>query len=81
MDKTIKRDSENRALVKRTSRITGLSVRQVERVISGDSKNEQVLSVYMELLETGIEQENKLKAAVMKLVPIPSAKPKNEKAI
>lgn len=74
MDKTNKRSAETRAIVLKTARITGLSVRSIERVISGDQKNDVAFSTYMELLESGNEKENELKVALMELVPISTKK-------
>lgn len=77
MGKTNKRDAENRAIVLKTARIVGVTPRSVERVIKGEQNNEKVMEVYMELLETGKETENKLKMAVAELVPIPNTKSKS----
>lgn len=77
MEKTNKRDAETRALIRKTHRITGKSERTVERAINGDptvkeATRELIMGVYMDLLEHGDEQENKLKKAVKELVPIPT---------
>ena len=60
-----KRDSFNATLVKQTAEITKVSERYVNYVISGDRENNQVMAVYMELLEGS----NELKKRVMELVP------------
>lgn len=62
------RDSEKASLVHKVSRLTGVSVRQVYRVINGESENEDVMRCYMELAEG----ENKLLLAVKELIPFKS---------
>lgn len=69
MAQTKKRDTEKAAIVSRVARICGLSTKQVRRVISGNSENEEVMKVYMEIAETGVELDNKLIQAVKKAVP------------
>lgn len=61
MQKTMIRDAETAALVKKTARISGYTRRQVYMVINGDRKNEYVLGVYMALLEGGKELEATVK--------------------
>lgn len=60
-----RRSAEKAAIVAKTAGITGVSIRQVYRVISGDQENEAVFSTYMTLLE----EFNKLPDAVRQLVP------------
>ncbi len=78
MQKTLtipkKRDAETAARVKLTADITGLDVRSVYRIISGDQNNPKVLEVYMQLQEGTIMlaetiKENLLLKAVNELVP------------
>jgi ATP-dependent phosphoenolpyruvate carboxykinase len=76
MEKTTGRDTVKAALVLKTSEITGLSPRSVNRVLDGNQNNESVLSVHMELQEGFQEvvekvQTNFLLEAVNKLVPFP----------
>lgn len=75
MEKTCKnhrgKDAIKTALVKKTARITGVSARHVYRILSADRENEQVLDVYMRLLEF----DNVLVDYVEKLVPL------NKKAV
>lgn len=60
-----RRSPEKAALVAKTSEITGVSMRQVYRVLSGEQENEAVFSIYMTLLE----EFSKLPDAVRQLVP------------
>lgn len=62
------RDAITAARVKRVADLTGVSTRSVQRVITGNQKNEEVLSAFMLLAE----EENKLLNAVKSLVPFPS---------
>lgn len=73
-NKTNKRSAEDRALIRKTARITGISERSVERVTKGEQQNEVVMKVYIELQEHSDEQENNLKKLVRQLVPIPTSK-------
>jgi hypothetical protein len=70
MQNSSKRNSEQATRVARTAEICGVSERQVYRVINGDSKNEDVLRVYMEFAEG----ENALVEMVKKLVPFDNDK-------
>lgn len=65
MENTHKRNTIDAARVLETADICDVSPRHVRRVISGESENEQILKVYMELLEGG----QKLREAVRKLIP------------
>lgn len=65
MKKRKKEDPEQKALVRKLSRITGYSERQIERVIKAESENERVLDAYMFLHEGN----NRLVEAVKELVP------------
>ena len=60
-----KRNPEKAALVAMTSQITGVSIRQVYRVLAGDQENDFVFSAYMTMLE----EFSKLPDAVRQLVP------------
>lgn len=60
-----KRDAVLASRVKKTAKITGVSDRQVRRVINGESKNEEILSTYMFIQEG----ENKLLREAKLLVP------------
>lgn len=51
MEKKIKRESWQASLVRKTADLTGLSTRQVRRVINGDCDNQLVMSTYMTLWE------------------------------
>ncbi len=59
------RDAEKAARVKKTAKLTGVTTKQVYRVINGDQKNEAVLLTYMEFSEG----ENLLLEAVKRAVP------------
>jgi len=68
------RDAEKASRIKKVSRITGVSERQVYRVLAGDQTNEEVLATYMDLLEKEKEafeaaRENHLLSAVKELIP------------
>lgn len=65
MEKNIKRDAIGAATVIRTAEITGVSERYVRYVLDGKRNNEEVLTVYMELMDG----QNKLMQAVKQLVP------------
>ena len=65
MRKTRGRDTIKAARVIKTADVTGVSKRQVRRVIEGDQKNDKILEVYMEIEEG----ENLLLEAVKKAVP------------
>lgn len=65
MRKAKARDIIKAALIKKTSDLTGVSRRQVRRVIEGSQVNEKVLSVYMRIQEG----ETLLMKAVKELVP------------
>lgn len=65
MQNNKQRDAFKATLIHKTADITHVSTRQVRRVINGTSKNEAVMTVYMELLEGS----NKLVDAVKMLVP------------
>ena len=70
MRKTSERDSIKASRVKKTSILTGVSIRQIYRVIEGSQKNEKVLKVYMELQEKEEKVfDNLLIKAVKKAVP------------
>jgi hypothetical protein len=69
MEKTKKRDTERAARIKKTSRITGVDVRSVQRVLNGDQENEFVFDVYMAIAEEEEKMENKLIDAVKELIP------------
>ncbi len=60
-----KRVSEIAARVERTAELAGVTKRYVRLVINGDRKNQNVLSIYMELQE----RENLLIQDVKELVP------------
>jgi hypothetical protein len=60
-----RRDIIKAARVLKTSKVTGVSQRQVQRVIEGSRMNENVLSVFMKLEEG----ENLLLEAVKQAVP------------
>lgn len=64
MEKTIKRDTTHASIVKDTSSITGVSERQVRRVILGECVNEEVMGVYMRLYEGRTELIAQLKQLV-----------------
>jgi len=51
MRKSSKRNTKRAATVLETAEIIGLSTRQVQRVMSGDRQNENVVTVFMELKE------------------------------
>jgi len=70
--KTRIRDPKKAELVKKTASITKKSESMVYRVIAGERENEDVLSVYMFLLQGG----NKLVEEAKKLVPF-NQKPTN----
>lgn len=65
MNNNKQRDAMRATLIHKTADITGISTRQVRRVIQGTSKNAEVMTVYMELLEGS----TKLVDAVKMLVP------------
>lgn len=65
MEKNNKREAFKASLAQKTARIARVSTRYVRMVINGDRENQQVMSVYMQLLEG----ENKLLAQVKELVP------------
>lgn len=65
MKKNNERSAWKASLAQKTAKICHVSVRYVRMVISGDRENEQVMNVYMRLLEG----ENKLLAQVRELVP------------
>lgn len=72
--KTIVRDPQKTARVKKTATIAGVSTREVYRVICGDvstEKDQAVLEIYMELQE-GEEEvyQNLLLKAVKQAVPL-----------
>jgi hypothetical protein len=66
-----KRESKKATLVEMTAEVAGVSKRSVQRVINGTQANDFVFGTYMNIKE-GVEKvlvENKLLAAVEKLVP------------
>jgi hypothetical protein len=66
-----KRESKKATLVEMTAEVSGVSKRSVQRVINGTQENDFVFDTYMNIKE-GVEKvlvENKLLAAVEKLVP------------
>lgn len=65
MNKTTTRSAQQASRVQKTADLTGLSVRQVYRVINGKSDNEEVMQTYMFLAEG----ENELIRQVKALVP------------
>ncbi len=65
MEKTKKRNTLQAAMVQRVADICKLTPRQVRRVIKGDSKNEDVLRIYMELQEG----ENELIKHIKEIIP------------
>ncbi len=68
-EKPSKRDAERAAIVKRTARITGVSERQVNRVLDTENSNDLVVSVFMEIKESNDQTDNKLLEAVKTLIP------------
>lgn len=70
MENSKKVDTERAARVKKTARITGVSIRSVQRVLSGDQKNPEVMATYFDLLEGEKQlEENLLIKAVRELIP------------
>lgn len=65
MGKTRERDAIRAARIKRTAEITGVSEKQVRRVLSGEQENNDVIMTYRTLAEG----ENTLMKAVKELVP------------
>ena len=65
MNKPTKREAEVATRVERTADITGVSKRYVRLVLNGERRNDQVLSIYMQLQEG----ETLLLQAVKELVP------------
>lgn len=59
------RDTKRAALIQETAHITGVSVRSVRRVLDNQQRNEDVIAVYMTLLE-GMSN---LQKQVRQLVP------------
>jgi|GEM_PF-5505849 len=51
MSKVYIRDVERAALIRKTAKITGVSIRYVNLVLINERTNETVFSVYMSLLE------------------------------
>jgi hypothetical protein len=78
-EKTNSRDIVKAAIVQKTSEITGLSQRSVNRVLNGNQNNDAVLEVHMELqekFEDAVEEvkTNFLLKAVEELVPFDRTK-------
>ncbi len=69
MVKTNKRDAGLAARIKNTAELTGVSQRQVRRIVNGTCNNEPVLSTYMMLYEG----ENQLVKSVKELVKFKKA--------
>jgi len=74
MTKTYKRDIERAARIKKTAEIVGVSERQVRRVLGCEQVNDEVLDVYLDLVDLDraafeAAKENRLLAAVEKLLP------------
>lgn len=67
MEKRRTRNTYQSVIVKEVAALSGLTDKQVRRVINGESRNESVLAAYMELHEG----HNKLLAQVRELVPFP----------
>ena len=59
------RDIKRAALIQQTADITGVSIRSVRRVLESQQTNENVMAVYMTLLEG----TNSLLAEVKRVVP------------
>lgn len=75
MEKTKSRDTETAARIKKTARITGVSVRSVRRVLAGDQRNEEVMSTYLDLYEQEeiaykTAEDNHLVAELERLIPL-----------
>lgn len=73
-EKTRTRDAVKAARVKKVNKITGVSERQIYRVINGEQENEEVVEVFMELTEREEQvfediRTNRLLEAVKDLVP------------
>ncbi len=60
-----KRDAERAARVHKTAECLGVSTRHVNKVLNMDYDDDEVVCTYMTLLEG----ENKLLAAVKKMIP------------
>ncbi|MNT76275.1 hypothetical protein D3C72_2152630 [compost metagenome] len=69
MTNEYKRDTERAAIVAQVARITGYKKDYVRRVINGKRHNEQVIALYMEILESKNVTENNLIKAVQQLLP------------
>ena len=65
MEKNKKRESWKASLAQKTAEITHVSTRYVRYVINGEYENQNVMNVYMALMEG----ENELLARVKELVP------------
>ena len=65
MGKTRERDAIRAARIKRTAEITGVTEKQVRRVLSGEQENNDVIMTYRTLAEG----ESTLVEAVKELVP------------
>lgn len=63
--KTRKRDTVRAATVLETAGILGISQRQVQKVMAGDSENDKVVAVFMELTE----RKSALLEEVKQLIP------------
>lgn len=69
MEKTRKVDTERASRIIKTARITGVSVRSVQRVLNGEQDNDYVFDVYLALTEEELKMENGLLDAVKELIP------------
>lgn len=68
---TKKVDTERAALIKKTARLTGVSVRSVQRVLEGKQNNPKVVETFMTLEEQiGVVEDNLLLEAVKDLIPL-----------
>lgn len=68
------RDGYKRFLINKVADMYGVSPRTVDRIINGESDNEEVFTTFMELRE-GV---NFLLEAVNDLIPFESKKPKSK---
>jgi hypothetical protein len=74
MNKSTTRSAQQAARVQKTADLTGVSTRQVYRVINGKSENEEVMSTYMLLSET----ESALITHIKTLVPLTTLNKKRD---
>lgn len=58
------RDTIDAARRIKCAQITGVTVRQVRRVLNAESENDLIVSVYMQLVEGENELENQIKQTV-----------------